>query len=171
MNRQSTDVNTVVNRSVKLIAPQMEMKNVEMHTDLTPDLPRVQCDPGQIEQVVLALSMNALDAMPHGGNLWVTSRLRGDSQGIEIEVRDDGSGIPDDILPQIFEPFLTTKDNAKSVGLGLAVSQNIIERHSGRIEVQSKLGKGTTFTVTLPLDGSGVPAASPLVGAAQLKSR
>jgi len=171
MNRQSTDVNTVVNRSVKLIAPQMEMKNVEVHTNLAPDLPRVQCDPGQIEQVVLALSMNALDAMPHGGNLWVSSRLCGDSEAVEIEVRDDGSGIPDDILPQIFEPFLTTKDNAKSVGLGLAVSQNIIERHSGRIEVQSKLGKGTTFTVTLPLDGSGVPAASPLVGAAQLKSR
>ena len=171
MNRQSTDVNTVVNRSVKLIAPQMEMKNVEVHADLAPDLPRVLCDPGQIEQVVLALSMNALDAMPHGGNLWVASRMRPDTQGIEIEVRDDGSGIPDDILPQIFEPFLTTKDNAKSVGLGLAVSQNIIERHSGNIEVQSKLGKGTTFTVTLPLDGSGVPAASPLVGAAQLKSR
>jgi two-component system, NtrC family, sensor kinase len=171
MNRQSTDVNTVVNRSVKLIAPQMEMKNVEVHADLAPDLPRVLCDPGQIEQVVLALSMNALDAMPHGGNLWVASRMRSDTQGIEIEVRDDGSGIPDDILPQIFEPFLTTKDNAKSVGLGLAVSQNIIERHSGNIAVQSKLGKGTTFTVTLPLDGSGVPAASPLVGAAQLKSR
>ena len=97
--------------------------------------------------------------------------MRRDTQGIEIEVRDDGSGIPDDILPQIFEPFLTTKENAKSVGLGLAVSQNIIERHNGRIEVQSKLGKGTTFTVTLPLDGSGVPAASPLAGAAQLKSR
>jgi two-component system NtrC family sensor kinase len=171
MNRQSTDLNTVVNRGVKLIAPQMEIKNVEVHTDLAPELPRVQCDPGQIEQVVLALSMNALDAMPHGGNLWVTSRLRGDSQGVEIEVRDDGSGIPDDILPQIFEPFLTTKENAKIVGRGLAVSQNIIGRHSGRIEVQSKLGEGTTFTVTLPLDGSGVPAASLLVGAAPLKSR
>lgn len=171
MNRQSTDVNTVVSRSVKLIAPQMEMKNVEVHTDLAQDLPRVHCDPGQIEQVVLALSMNALDAMPHGGNLWVSSRLRGDLQVVEIEVRDDGSGIPDDILPNIFEPFLTTKNTAKSVGLGLAVSQNIIERHSGKIEVQSKLGKGTTFTVTLPLDGSGVPAASPLAGVAQLKSR
>src|SRR5690349_11733853 len=127
MNRQSTDVNGVVNRSVKLIAPQMEMKNVEVHTDLAPELPRVQCDAGQIEQVVLALSINALDAMPHGGNLWVTSRLRRDSQGVEIEVRDEGSGKPADILPHIFEPFLTTKDNAKSVGLGLAVSQNIIE--------------------------------------------
>jgi two-component system NtrC family sensor kinase len=170
MNRQSTDVNTVVDRSVRLVAPQMEMKSIEVHTDLAEDLPRVQCDPGQIEQVVLALSMNALDAMPHGGNLWLITRVHGGS-GIEIEVRDDGSGIPADILPQIFEPFLTTKECGKSVGLGLAVSQNIIERHGGKIEVQSQPGKGTKFTVTLPVDGSPVAAATPLLEVAQTKSR
>jgi two-component system, NtrC family, sensor kinase len=170
MNRQSTDINTVVNRSLRLIAPQMEMKGIEVHAALAPDLPLLQCDPGQIEQVVLALSMNALDAMPHGGNLWLTTRLHPNS-GIEIEVRDDGSGIPADILPQIFEPFLTTKEGGKSVGLGLAVSQNIIERHSGKIEVQSKQGKGTAFTVTLPVDGSTVAAAAPLAEVAQTKSR
>ncbi len=171
MNRQSTDVNTVVDRSVRLLAPQMEMKGIDVHPDLAPNLPRVQCDPGQIEQVVLALSMNALDAMPHGGNLWLATRVRPDASGIEIEVRDDGSGIPEDILPQIFEPFLTTKEGGKSVGLGLAVSQNIIERHSGRIEVQSKAGKGTTFTVTLPADGSAFPVAASTVEVAQSKSR
>jgi two-component system NtrC family sensor kinase len=171
MNRQTTDINTVVERSLRLIAPQMEMKGIDVHPDLAKELPRVQCDPGQIEQVVLALSMNALDAMPHGGNLWVTTRMRPDSSGIEIEVRDDGSGIPDDILPQIFEPFLTTKESGKSVGLGLAVSQNIIERHSGRIEVQSKAGKGATFTVTLPLDGSAFPVAASVAEVVQSKSR
>ncbi len=171
MNRQTTDINTVVDRSLRLIAPQMEMKGVDVHPDLAKELPRVQCDPGQIEQVVLALSMNALDAMPHGGNLWVTTRMGSDATGIEIEVRDDGSGIPEDILPQIFEPFLTTKESGKSVGLGLAVSQNIIERHSGRIEVQSKAGKGTTFTVTLPADGSALPVAASVVEVAQSKSR
>jgi len=162
MNRQSTDVNSVVDRSIRLIAPQLEMKNVELHADLAKDLPRAQCDPGQIEQVLLALSMNALDAMPQGGNLWVETRVRDDAEGIEIEVRDDGSGIPEEILPRIFEPFLTTKEGGKSVGLGLAVSQNIIERHSGKIEVQSKQGKGTTFRVALPLDGNAVPTAAPL---------
>jgi two-component system, NtrC family, sensor kinase len=170
MNRQSTDIKTVVDRSVRLLAPQMKMKGVEVHTDLPEDLPRVQCDPGQIEQVVLALSMNALDAMPHGGNLWVATRACADS-GVEIEVRDDGSGIPADILPRIFEPFLTTKEGGKSVGLGLAVSQNIIDRHGGKIEVQSKQGKGTTFTVTLPVDGSTVAAAAPRLEVAQTKSR
>ena len=171
MNQQTTDINTVVDRSLRLIAPQMEMKGIDVHPDLANELPRVQCDPGQIEQVVLALSMNALDAMPHGGNLWVTSRVRSDAKGIEIEVRDDGSGIPEDILPQIFEPFLTTKESGKSVGLGLAVSQNIIERHSGTIAVQSKAGKGTTFTVTLPLDGSAFPVAASVVEVGQSKSR
>ncbi len=171
MNRQSTDINTVVERSLRLIAPQMEMKGIDVHPKLAPDLPCVQCDPGQIEQVVLALSLNALDAMPHGGNLWLATRVRPDASGIEIEVRDDGSGIPEDILPQIFEPFLTTKESGKSVGLGLAVSQNIIERHSGRIEVQSKAGKGTTFTVTLPAEDSAFPVAASKVEVAQSKSR
>jgi two-component system, NtrC family, sensor kinase len=170
MNRQSTDIKTVVDRSIRLLAPQMKMRGVEVHTDLPQDLPRVQCDPGQIEQVVLALSMNALDAMPHGGNLWVATRACADS-GVEIEVRDDGSGIPADILPRIFEPFLTTKEGGKSVGLGLAVSQNIIDRHGGKIEVQSKQGKGTTFTVTLPVDGSTEAAAAPLLEVAHTKSR
>jgi two-component system NtrC family sensor kinase len=170
MNRQSTNVNTVVDRSLRLIAPQMEMKGIEVHADLAPDLPLVQCDPGQIEQVVLALAMNALDAMPHGGNLWLRTRAGADS-GMEIEVRDDGSGIPADILPRIFEPFLTTKEGGKSVGLGLAVSQNIIDRHSGKIAVQSQLGKGTTFTVTLPVDGGGVASAPPILEVAQTKLR
>lgn len=98
-------------------------------------------------------------------------RLRPDSSEVEVEVRDDGSGIPDDILPRIFEPFLTTKEGAKSVGLGLAVSQNIVERHSGKIEVQSKTGKGTTFTVTLPVDGNVVPIATPMAEVVQSKSR
>jgi len=78
---------------------------------------------------------------------------------VAIEVRDDGSGIPPEILPRLFEPFLTTKESGKGVGLGLAVSENIVERHEGRIDVQSELGKGTTFTVTLPLAGSGACVA------------
>ncbi len=89
---------------------------------------------------------------------------------LAIQVRDDGAGIPAEILPRIFEPFLTTKETGKSVGLGLAVSQNIIEGHRGRIEVQSELGKGTTFTVTLPVEGSGTPVAAS-AGEVALKSR
>jgi two-component system, NtrC family, sensor kinase len=171
MNVQTTDIHTVVDRSVRLIAHQLELNGIELHRDPLEDIPSIQCDPGQIEQVLLALIMNAIDAMPRGGNLWVSTRLREDATELAIQVRDDGSGISAEILPQIFEPFLTTKETGKSVGLGLAVSQNIVERHRGRIEVQSDLGKGTTFTVTLPVEGSGVPLVASMVEAGKLKSR
>jgi two-component system NtrC family sensor kinase len=110
----------------------------------------VACDPAQIEQVLLALIMNAIDAMPRGGTLWLENRLISNRTEIEIQVRDDGSGIAPDILPHIFEPFLTTKETGRGVGLGLAIARGIMERHRGKIEVESELGRGTTFTLTLP---------------------
>jgi signal transduction histidine kinase len=88
--------------------------------------------------------------MPQGGNLWITSTSSLDPKVIRIVVRDDGAGISAEILPRIFEPFLTTKETGRGVGLGLAISNSILERHNGTIEVQSELGKGTVFTVTLP---------------------
>ena len=171
MNVQTTDLNTVVDRSVRLVAHQLELNGVELHLDLPSDLPALQCDPGQIEQVLLALIMNAIDAMPRGGNLWVSTRMGEETDELAIEVRDDGSGIPPEILPNIFEPFLTTKETGKSVGLGLAVSQNIIEGHRGQVDVHSEVGKGTTFTVTLPVEGGGVPLVASGVEAGKLKSR
>ena len=171
MNVQTTNLNSVVDRSVRLVAHQLELNGVELHLDLPSNLPPIQCDPGQIEQVLLALIMNAIDAMPRGGNLWVRTRIDEQTDELGIEIRDDGSGIAPEILPRIFEPFLTTKETGKSVGLGLAVSRNIIERHRGRVEVQSEVGKGTTFTVTLPIDGGGVPLVASGVEAGKLKSR
>ena len=171
LNVQTTDLNTVVDRAVRLVAHQMELNGVELHLELPPGLPRVQCDPGQIEQVLLALIMNAIDAMLRGGNLWVGTQLHEDAGEEIFWVRDDGSGIPQDILPQIFEPFLTTKESGKSVGLGLAVSQNIVARHRGRIDVTSEVGKGTTFIVTLPLDGAVGRPLAPETKTAEMKSR
>ena len=171
MNVQTTSLNSVVDRSVRLVAHQLELNGVELHLDLPSNLPMIQCDPGQIEQVLLALIMNAIDAMPRGGNLWVRTRVEDETDEVAIEVRDDGSGIPPEILPRIFEPFLTTKETGKSVGLGLAVSRNIIEHHRGRVEVQSEVGKGTTFTVTLPMNGGGAPLVASGVEAGKLKLR
>jgi len=171
MNVQTTNLNSVVDRSVRLVAHQLELNGVELHLDLPSNLPMIQCDPGQIEQVLLALIMNAIDAMPRGGNLWVRTRVEDETDELAIEVRDDGSGIPPEIVPRIFEPFLTTKETGKSVGLGLAVSRNIIEHHRGRVEVQSEVGKGTTFTVTLPMNGGGAPLVASGVEAGKLKSR
>jgi len=150
MNVQSTDLHQVIDRCLLLVRHQLELVGIELQLKLADDLPRVSCDPEQIEQVLLALIMNAIDAMPQGGNLWIETRLNRDETEIDIQVRDDGSGIAPDVLPQIFEPFMTGKESGRGVGLGLAISRGIVERHHGRIEVESKLGQGTAFTVTLP---------------------
>jgi two-component system, NtrC family, sensor kinase len=150
MNIEHTDLRTVIDRCLLLVRHQLELGGIHLELNIAEDMPRVPCDPAQIEQVLLALIMNAIDAMPRGGNLWLQIRLSDDESEIEIRVRDDGAGIAPDVLPQIFEPFLTTKESGHGVGLGLAISRGIVERHKGRIEVQSELGRGTTFTVTLP---------------------
>jgi two-component system, NtrC family, sensor kinase len=96
--------------------------------------------------------------MPKGGNLWITTSAHPEDHEAHIQVRDDGCGIAPDVLSHIFEPFLTTKDTGQGVGLGLAISRTIVERHRGRIEVQSELGRGSTFTVVLPLAEPSSPA-------------
>jgi len=150
MNLQATDLNSVVQRALMLVRPQLESVGIELQLNLAKDLPMVQCDAAQIEQVLIALTINAKDAMPRGGNLWLETRLSSDERDIEIKVRDDGTGIAPDLLPHIFEPFLTTKESEHGVGLGLAIARGIVERHNGRIAVDSELGKGTTFVIALP---------------------
>lgn len=150
MNLQPTDLNHVIEQSLRLVQHQADLAGIQVQPQLEPDLPLVRCDAAQIEQVLLALIMNAMDAMPQGGNLWIISSSSDHS--VQIIVRDDGSGIPAEILPRIFEPFLTTKETGRGVGLGLAISHSILERHNGTIEVQSEVGRGTTFTVTLPVE-------------------
>jgi two-component system NtrC family sensor kinase len=150
MNLSLTDLNIVIARTIRLAEHKAEMSGVLLQVDLDRTLPPLQCDAAQVEQVALAMVINAIDAMPHGGNLWVSTRLL-NSEQMELQVRDDGVGIPPEILPQIFDPFTTTKEVGKGVGLGLAVSKGIVERHGGHIEVASELGVGTTFRIILPV--------------------
>jgi two-component system NtrC family sensor kinase len=151
VNIQPNDVNGVIERALRLVQHQLELGNIHLQLELATNLAPALCDAPQMEQVMLALIQNAIDAMPKGGNLWLATRTSTLNPEIEIEVRDDGTGIPQDILPQIFEPFLTTKESGHGVGLGLAISRSIIEQHNGRIEVQSEAGKGTRFSLTLPV--------------------
>jgi two-component system NtrC family sensor kinase len=152
MNLQATNLNQVIDQSLRLIQHQLDLAGVQVQPQLDPDLPPVLCDAAQIEQVLLALMVNAMDAMPQGGNLWLTTQANGEDNAVRVTVRDDGTGIPPDILARMFEPFLTTKETGRGVGLGLAISRSILERHNGTIEVQSEPGRGTTFTITLPWD-------------------
>ncbi|MGA9386839.1 MAG: ATP-binding protein [Candidatus Sulfotelmatobacter sp.] len=169
MNLQSVDLHEVINRSLLLVRHQLEHAGIDLQLKLEEDMPRLHCDAAQIEQVLLALIMNAIDAMPRGGNLWIANLLNDDETEISIEVRDDGAGIAPDVLPQIFEPFMTTKEHGRGVGLGLAISRGIVERHNGRIEVESHLGKGTTFTLTLPVQTHETSLAA--VGDGAMKMR
>jgi len=107
-----------------------------------------QFDPDQIEQALVALFVNAIEAMPHGGTLAVRADLRPDEFTLAVE--DTGVGIPREVLPRIFEPFFSTKEGTSGVGLGLAVVHGIVQRHGGRIDVESSPGAGTRFTITLP---------------------
>src|ERR1019366_3006752 len=159
MNAEPTDLSVVIDRCARLVRPKCELSGILLHRELENSLPRVHCDASQIEQVLLALMINAIDAMPRGGNLWLQTRQGRQEREAEVEVRDDGTGISPEILTQIFEPFLTTKEASHGVGLGLAISHSIIERHHGRIEVQSEAGKGTRFTVTLPVNDASLPTS------------
>jgi two-component system NtrC family sensor kinase len=158
MNVEPTDINGIFDRCVRLVQHKLELTGIQLHLALAENAPRVLCDGAQIEQVLLALIMNAIDALPRGGNLWLHTAVVEQQQAFQMEIRDDGMGIPSEILPQIFEPFLTTKESGHGVGLGLAISRSIMDRHNGRIDVQSEAAKGTTFTLTLPLRTEARPA-------------
>jgi len=150
MNLELLDLHTVVDRCLLLVRHSLELGGVQLQEDLPENLPLLNCDPAQLEQVFLALITNAMDAMPRGGNLCLQARFHEQQNQIEIRVGDDGAGIGPDVLPKLFEPFFTTKERGHGVGLGLVISRGIVEGHGGRIEVQSVLGKGTTFIITLP---------------------
>ena len=158
MNLSWCDLNQVIDRCVRLVQHKLDLGGIQLNLDLAKELPPAHCDPAQIEQVVLAMVINAIDAMPQEGNLWISTKLFGEDQ-LELIIRDDGIGIPAEHLPHIFEPFYTTKESGGS-GLGLAISESIIERHGGKIEVNSLGGQGTTFRIVLPMDSQGpsVPA-------------
>jgi signal transduction histidine kinase len=120
------------------------------------ELPRTQADPTQLQQVFLNLFLNALHAMPHGGELGVRTCLEEDGKTIRIEVSDTGSGIRDDLIDKIFQPFFTTKQ--KGTGLGLAISRQMIEQHDGVIAAANRPGGGVLFTILLPVKAEGAAA-------------
>jgi len=130
-----------------------ELKNrIEVHKNYG-KLPKVHCNPGQINQVFMNLLLNAAQAIPGKGEIRIATRQNGAE--VEIEIRDSGKGIPESIRSKIFDPFFTTKAVGKGTGLGLSISYNIIQKHGGRILLESAEGKGSVFTVVLPLGAEG----------------
>jgi len=148
----------VISSVARLLSHQQRGEQVEFQIDTPEDLPPISGDAGQLQQAVIALATNAIDAMPEGGVLRIASRRNENT--VLIEVSDSGVGIPQENLPKIFEPFFTTKEFGKGTGLGLAVCYGILTEHGGSLDVQSTLGVGTTFTITLPaINNDGEPQA------------
>lgn len=144
------DINDIIERTLQLLEKQASVRNIRIVKTLDGSLPLIPVDKNKIQQVFSNLTLNACEAMPGGGTLVITSRRSRDGTGLEIAFTDTGVGIAPDHMTKIFDPFFTTKHFG--TGLGLAVSYGIVRQRGGTIDVQSELGRGSTFTVRIPLD-------------------
>ncbi|HYJ45550.1 MAG TPA: ATP-binding protein, partial [Pyrinomonadaceae bacterium] len=132
----------------RLVTHQKRGDRIEILIETDEELSPVSGDEGQLQQAVIALATNAIDAMPEGGRLTLRGRMEQGS--VVVEVSDTGHGIAPENMTKIFDPFFTTKEVGRGTGLGLAVCYGIVAEHGGRLEVQSVIGTGTTFTISLP---------------------
>lgn len=142
------ELGEVLEATARLLRHQKRSRNVEIKVDAHADVAPVSGDAGQLQQAVIILAENAIDAMPHGGTLLLRAQTEG--AGVRVEVSDTGVGIAQENLARIFDPFFTTKEVGQGTGLGLAVCYGIVTEHGGRVSVDSVVGRGTTFTLTLP---------------------
>ncbi|MDR3675740.1 MAG: ATP-binding protein [Acidobacteriota bacterium] len=150
INPQKNDLNAIIERCLLLVGHQMTLQGVELEKKFEPQLPPLYCDAGQVQQALLVILMNAVEAMPHGGRLGIESAYDPAHRLGRVVISDEGPGIPPEVLSHIFEPFFTTKDEGKGTGLGLPIALGIVQQHGGTIEVASDAQKGTVFTVILP---------------------
>jgi len=159
---KNLDLNEVVNNMTRMLR-RLLGEDITLQVNYAPSLPLIHADPGMMEQILMNLSVNARDAMPKGGKLFIDTvnarvteadakRNAGASAGeyVCLTVRDTGKGIPPEVMPHIFEPFFTTKDVGKGTGLGLATVYGIVQQHRGWLKVSSQPGKETTFEIFLP---------------------
>jgi two-component system NtrC family sensor kinase len=149
----AADLNGVVDEALGLLRHHKRFKQIALRRELAPELPPVVVNREQIVQVLMALTINAIDAMESGGRLTIRTMFgRRRLDEVIVEVEDTGPGIPGSVQSKIFEPFFTTKAPGRGTGLGLSICYGIVEEHRGRIEVDSQLGRGATFRVHLPVD-------------------
>jgi signal transduction histidine kinase len=147
------DLNKAITETFSVVLAQSRVQNAEVIKEFSA-LPDVNINVGQIRQLIMNLADNAIDAMPGGGKLTVRTRpasIKG-GEAVEIQVEDTGHGIPEEIRARIFDPFFTTKEAGKGTGLGLSLVYEIVQKHGGTITVQSEIGKGTLFSVLLPIE-------------------
>ena len=151
------DLNKVIRETLSLVDPMLRASKISLNAQLSSSVPSVYGNQGKLQQVFMNLIMNARDAMPRGGELTLATECENSS--VHVEVTDNGVGIPPDNLAKIFDPFFTTKGTSRGTGLGLAVTYGIIREHSGKIQVLSAVGRGTTFKLEFPTARKAVNVA------------
>jgi len=153
---EDVDMNAVIDEALQVLHNQYKMMEVTVEKHYAPNLPTIQGNFSNLGQVLINIVNNALQALPDGrGKILLSTSCNQDTDSIVVECRDDGIGIPPEIMKDIFKPFFTTKEVGKGTGLGLYVSYEIIKKHAGEIRVSSEVGKGTTFTIELPCKRCG----------------
>jgi two-component system, NtrC family, sensor kinase len=144
----------IVDRSIVLARHKLKLGHVTLATRIAEDLPEVSGDANQLQQCILNLIFNAVDAMPDGGTLTVAASSEGNPAWVTIRITDTGHGIHEADMAHIFEPFYTTKQEGHGIGLGLSTTFGIIDRHGGTLSAASQPDKGTTFEIKLPVQAS-----------------
>jgi two-component system NtrC family sensor kinase len=155
---RETDLNALAERAADLVGHQLKLKQIALALRLEPQLPHIRADDDQLRQALIALLMNAGDATPAGGRIEVETRKSGDHE-VTFSVTDNGVGIPRENLDRIFSPFFTTKPVGQGTGLGLALCHGIVTAHGGAILVESDPGKGSRFSLVLPIRGPETPSS------------
>jgi len=143
---KEANINESLEATISILSHDIKARHIRLVRDFKP-LPPVYCMPGRLNQVFLNILLNAVQAVPDGGEIIVSTWAYRD--GVKVAIADNGVGIPRENMNRIFDPFFTTKP--KGTGLGLSISYTIIAEHGGQIEVQSEVGKGSTFTIVLPI--------------------
>ena len=144
-------IHEILDRSMVLARHKLELSNISLATRIADDLPDISGDANQLQQCLLNLIFNAVDAMPDGGTLTLTAALEQNPRRVVVNVADTGHGIREEDMGHIFEPFYTTKQEGHGIGLGLSTTYGIIDRHGGSLSAASQPGQGTTFAIRLPV--------------------
>jgi signal transduction histidine kinase len=156
---KNINLNKVLEAIIALTHHKLELQSIKLTTQLCPEPLWVQGNASRLEQCLLNLVFNAMEAMPEGGELWVVSKLDPAQKNVLVEIRDTGLGIHEENLNHIFDPFFTTKEVGQGTGLGLSIAYGIVKNHSGHIRVESQVEKGSSFFLKFPylsLSGNGM---------------
>ena len=147
---RTLDFNDVLEAVISLTRHKMKLQDIVLDIDIAPGAAMIRGDPNRLQQTMLNLVFNAIEAMPEGGRLHIVSRKDAAKKSLQIVVRDTGMGIPEEHLGHLFDPFFTTKKEGEGTGLGLSIVYGVIKNHSGKIDVKSTVGQGTVFTLSIP---------------------